>query len=124
MTIEEATEIGRKWGEILQMKRHRDEHGTPISPSWSLTTGWKTSLGLFRTICNMADEARGVDIEKLKAERDELRAALEVMENVVGHNSCTDGKTPNGFTVALDRARSVLAKVERSSNAKSNSQTR
>jgi hypothetical protein len=43
---------------------------------------------------------------------DSLVAALESITNVVGHNSCTDGKTPNGFVIALDKARAALAKLE------------
>jgi hypothetical protein len=41
----------------------------------------------------------------------ELQSALEVITNVVGHNSCTDGRTPNGFVIALDKARAILKKL-------------
>lgn len=39
---------------------------------------------------------------------DTLRTALEVITHVVGHNDCSDGRTPNGFVVALEKARSAL----------------
>ena len=41
----------------------------------------------------------------------ELQSALERITHVVGHNSCSDGKTPNGFAVALDQARTALNHV-------------
>lgn len=37
-----------------------------------------------------------------------LVEALELIVNVVGHNSCTDGRTPNGFVVALEHGRKAL----------------
>jgi hypothetical protein len=40
-----------------------------------------------------------------------VRTALEILVEVVGHNDCTDGRTPNGFVVALDRGRRALARV-------------
>jgi hypothetical protein len=46
---------------------------------------------------------------KEKAEHyDTVRTALEVITHVVGHNDCSDGKSPNGFVVALEKARSAL----------------
>jgi hypothetical protein len=42
------------------------------------------------------------------AHYDTVRTALEVITHVVGHNDCSDGRTPNGFAVALDRARTAL----------------
>jgi hypothetical protein len=39
---------------------------------------------------------------------EEMLTALSLLVYVVGHNSCTDGHTPNGFVVALDRGRAVL----------------
>lgn len=44
----------------------------------------------------------------------ELLAALEVCAHVIGHNDCSDGRTPNGFAVALDRARAAIAKATNS----------
>ena len=46
-------------------------------------------------------------------QRDELLEALERCAHVIGHNDCTDGKTPNGFAVALDRARAVISALKR-----------
>lgn len=42
------------------------------------------------------------------AHYDTVRTALEVITHVVGHNDCSDGQTPNGFVVALEKARSAL----------------
>ena len=39
----------------------------------------------------------------------EAMAAFEIITHLVGHNSCSDGRTPNGFAVALDNARAALA---------------
>ena len=35
--------------------------------------------------------------------------ALDRCVNIIGHNNCTDNKTPNGFAVALDMGRKALA---------------
>ncbi len=48
---------------------------------------------------------------ELKELTNELLEALEVCAHVIGHNSCTDGRTPNGFAVALDKARAAIAKA-------------
>lgn len=41
----------------------------------------------------------------------ELLAALMRCSEVIGHNSCSDGKTPNGFVVALEEARAAIVKA-------------
>jgi hypothetical protein len=48
------------------------------------------------------------EMERLRDQRDEALTALGVCEHIIGHNSCTDGKTPNGFVVALELARTTL----------------
>ena len=42
---------------------------------------------------------------------DELLSALERCAEVIGHNSCSDGRTPNGFVIALDHARAAIQKA-------------
>lgn len=60
LTEEEQAKIGREWAEILQLKPHKDERGNFVEDAWDLQVfGWKTSLGVFRSICRMVDEARG-----------------------------------------------------------------
>lgn len=46
-----------------------------------------------------------------------LVTALEVITHVVGHNSCSDGRQPNGFVVALDRARTALKRLREEGGA-------
>ena len=46
-------------------------------------------------------------------ESQELLAALERCADVIGSNNCSDGKTPNGFVVALEHARKAIAKAKR-----------
>lgn len=59
LTEEQQAEIGREWAKILYLKKHRDNQWHIVKDSWQTKRGWKTSLGLYRTICRMVDDARG-----------------------------------------------------------------
>ena len=51
-TEHEQALIGRKWAEILMLKRDRE-----YKDRWRTTWGNKTDLGLYRVICEMVRQA-------------------------------------------------------------------
>lgn len=60
LTEAEQAEIGRKWAKELCLRPHLNLDGRRVPDTWHLRSyGWKTSLGLYRTICRMVDESRG-----------------------------------------------------------------
>lgn len=122
MDEKEQAEIGAKWGEILGMHYHQDERRHSIPDTWELTTGWKTSLGLFRTICRMADEARGVDVEKLKAERDDLAETLRLIDShltrILNHSAMVNADLRDRVETQQISARAALAKLDKEESQK------
>lgn len=74
----------------------------------------KTGDMLWVARCHTESDARAIadalnERERITAENRMLREALGMCAHVIGHNNCTDGKTPNGFAVALNHARAALS---------------
>lgn len=68
--------------------------------------------GKVREINTVEDSEQMRADASLMAAAPELFSALEVCAEVIGHNSCTDGRTPNGFVIALEKARAAIAKAK------------